>query len=114
MRPWPWPTVDVCEGEAEARCRRLMLSAFRVSERYDGDGVVTVADISGVGGGVGGDGAGVVADRDLGWGLATAGGVGSVAGVAVDHGHAGVFDVGYVDSIGCEVYGRRYCAEAGG
>src|SRR6516164_3045051 len=91
----------------------LMLSAFRVSERYERDSVVAVADICGTGGRVGGDGAGVVADRDLGWGLAAAGGVSAVAGVAVDHRHAGVCEVGHRGHVGCGVDGHRGCAVAG-
>ena len=57
----------------------------RVGEWDDGDGVVGVADVGGAGGGVGGDGAGVVADCGLGWGVVAAGVVGAVAGGAVDH-----------------------------
>src|SRR6516165_3655997 len=111
---WPGPVAGICCGGAGgAGATTGGALAHRVGERDDGDGVVGVADVGGAGGGVGGDGAGVVADRGLGWGVAAAGVVGAVAGVAVDHGHTGVFDVGDVDHIGCGVDGDAHGAEPG-
>src|ERR1035441_10575165 len=74
---------------------------------------VAVRDVRGSGRGVDADRGGVVAHRSFGSRLAAAGGVGAVAGGAVDRCDAGVLDVGDVHVVGRLVDRDGVGAEAG-